>query len=206
LTYNTMRLLDQNSVVALNESFSKKSSAQFISSKEGLFDYFEKNQNIVTIAQTILRTYGGIFDFNTKINVKLISKKANTTVDRVTKVLEQLKKDKIIDYTAQHSDLDITFLKPREDDSTINVFASKVKERQRIKADNLDAMLTYINTNKLCRSRQLLRYFGEKVDEDCGICDICKNETNTKETVLASISDELLLFLNFKKTNRKSHL
>jgi len=195
LAYNTMQILDQNSVIALNESFSKKSSAQFITSKEGLFDYFEKNQNIVPIAQTILRTYGGIFDFDTKINVRMISKKVNTTEVQVTKVLEQLKKDEIINYTAQHSDLDITFLVPREDDITINVFASKVKERHKIKADNLEQMLAYINNDKLCRSRQLLSYFGEEAEKDCGICDICTNTGNSNETVLALISEELLLLL-----------
>ncbi len=195
LAYNAMQILDQNSVIALNESFSKKSTVQFIASKDGLFDYFEKNQNIVSIAQTILRTYGGIFDFDTKINVQMISKKANSTESRVNKVLEQLRNDELINYTAQHSDLDITFLVPREDDITINVFASKVKERHRIKEDNLDHMLAYINNVKLCRSRQLLGYFGETAEVGCGICDICINDGDSNETVLTSISEDLLLLL-----------
>lgn len=193
LTYNTMQILDQNSVVALNESFSKKSTVQFIASKESVFDYFEKHQNCVTIAQTILRTYGGIFDFDTKINIRLISKKTKASEAKVGAVLEQLHKDEIITYAAQHSDLDITFLVPREDDITINVFASKVKERHRIKADNLDAMLAYINNNKRCRSRQLLGYFGEAAETDCGICDACTSTANLNETELTSISEELLL-------------
>jgi len=195
LTYNTMQILDQHSVIALNESFTKKSSVQFITSREGLFDYFEKNQTIVPVAQTILRTYGGIFDFDTKINVRLISKKSNTSEAIVFKVLEQLQKDEIVNFTAQHSDLDITFLVPREDDSTINVFASKVKERHRIKEDNLNAMLAYISNNKDCRSRQLLHYFGEKVEEDCGICDICLSRNKSTDTALASISEKVLLLL-----------
>ncbi len=179
LTYNTLQILDQNSVIALSESFSNKSTVQFISSKEQLFDYFEKNQNIVSIAQTILRTYGGIFDFETKINVQLISKKLSVSEKQVTTVLEQLNKDGIIDYVAHHNDLEITFLVPREDDITINVFAKKVKERQQIKADNLEQMLRYINKYE-CRSKQLLLYFGEAANEDCGICDVCiQNEDRT---------------------------
>ncbi|MFK7812276.1 MAG: ATP-dependent DNA helicase RecQ [Maribacter sp.] len=195
LAYNTMQILDQNSVIALNESFSKKSSVQFVTSKDGLFDYFEKNQSIVPVAQGILRTYGGIFDFDTKINVRMIAKKTNTSEAQVIKVLEQLKNDEIINYSAQHSDLDITFLVPREDDITINVFASKVKERHRIKADNLEQMLAYINNDKLCRSRQLLAYFGEEAKANCEICDICTNNSNSNETVLTLISEELILLL-----------
>jgi len=204
LAYNTMQLLDQNSVVALNESFSKKSTVQFVTSKDNLFDYFEKNQKIVPIAQTILRTYGGIFDFDTKINLRLVAKKANVSEAQVSKVLEQLKNDEIINYVAQHSDLDITFLVPREDDSTINVFASKVKERQKIKADNLEHMLAYINNNRLCRSKQLLEYFGEEVKEKCGICDICVNEVNSNERDMHSISKNILLLLKERPSSSRA--
>lgn len=195
LTYNAMKVLDQNSVIALNESFSKKSTVQFITTKDALFNYFEKNQSMVSIAQTILRTYGGIFDFDTKINIKLLAQKAAATEAQVTRVLEQLQNDEIINYTAQHSDLDISFLVPREDDLTINVFASTVKERHRIKTDNLEHMLSYINKDTLCRSKQLLEYFGERVTEDCGICDICTSNGDANEMMLKSISEELLLRL-----------
>ena len=173
LTYNTLQVLDQNSVIALSESFSKKSTVRFLATKEQLFSYFEKNRTLVGIAQAILRTYGGIFDFETKINTQLIAKKSDSQEASVVKVLEQLQKDEIIDYSAQHSDIDITFLVPREDDSTINVFAKKVKERHAIKTDNLDHMLAYVNNGKICRSIQLLKYFGETTLENCGICDIC---------------------------------
>ena len=34
-------------------------------------------------------------------------------------------------------------------------------------------MISYIQNNYICRSRQLLRYFGEKRSVDCGYCDVC---------------------------------
>ena len=35
-------------------------------------------------------------------------------------------------------------------------------------------MLTYAEAESdCCRSRMLLRYFGEEADHDCGICDVC---------------------------------
>ena len=197
LTYNTLQVLDQNSVIALSESFSKKSTVRFLASKEQLFDYFEKNRALVKVAQTILRTYGGIFDFDTKINTRLIAKKSESAENKVIKVLEQLQKDEIIAYSAQHSDIDITFLVPREDDSTINVFAKKVKERRAIKTDNLDHMLAYVKNQKVCRNKQLLKYFGETTEENCGICDICldhqgenRSSKTMKDDVLGILEQE----------------
>lgn len=195
LTYNTLQILDQNSVIALSESFNKKSKVQFVASKKQLFEYFEQHQKLTDIVQTILRTYGGIFDFETKINIQLLAKKTNVTESKITEVLEQLQKDEIIDYTARHSDLEITFLVPREDDLTINVFASQVKERHQIKKDNLEHMLSFIRNDSVCRSRQLLAYFGETTSKDCEICDVCANRINISEETVTSISQELLLLL-----------
>lgn len=204
LTYNTLHILDQNSVLALSESFSKKATVRFMATKEQLFDYFEKNRFLVSITQTILRTYGGIFDFDTKLNIYLIAKKCNEKEAKVTKILEQLKKDEIISYTAQHSDLEITFLVPREDDSTINIFAKKVKERQQIKIENVDHMLGYIANQKKCRSKQLLDYFGETIYKDCGICDVCLNKNDVSTAISKSVSQEITTALKDKsQTSRQ---
>ena len=199
LTYNALKILDQNSVIALCESFSKKSTVRFLATKQQLFAYFEKNQTLVFITQTILRTYGGIFDFDTKVNTYLISKKVQVPESKIIIVLNQLKKDAIIDFTAQHSDLEITFLVPREDDRTINVIAKKVAELHQIKKDNLEQMLSYINTTDSCRSRQLLHYFGEVADQDCEICDVCTKTNEVGVSATASISKSILTILAKKE-------
>ena len=38
----------------------------------------------------------------------------------------------------------------------------------------INAMLEYVANSRVCRSRQLLRYLGEKNDHDCHICDVCR--------------------------------
>ena len=42
-------------------------------------------------------------------------------------------------------------------------------------------MLDYARTGYVCRSRQLLRYFGEERSSDCGQCDVCI-DCNKRET------------------------
>ena len=67
LTYNALHILDQNSVLALSESFSKKTTIRFVATKDQLFGYLEKNQNNANAIKVILRTYGGVFDYETRI-------------------------------------------------------------------------------------------------------------------------------------------
>ncbi|MFH6603678.1 ATP-dependent DNA helicase RecQ [Maribacter algicola] len=195
LTYNALKILDQQSVIALSESFSKKTSVRFLADKDQIFRYLESNHQKAMIAQMLLRTYGGVFDHDTKINTALVAKKVGVQEFRVINALEGLHKDEIIDLKAKHSDIELTFLVPREDERTINTFASKVKELHQIKIDNLESMTTYVGNDKICRSLQILRYFGENHKKECGVCDVCLAQKTTPESSFDSIQKKVLSLL-----------
>ena len=184
MTFNAIRVLDQNSVLSLAENFKEKTTLQFVASKAEIFNYLDKNRKTAPIIQTILRTYGGITEYETKINLYMLSKKTATNEERLKHILQQLADDNIAEYQNNSSDLEITFLVPREDDHTINLFAKKIKDFNQVKQNNMSAMLGYISNKKVYRSIYLLNYFGEKTAEKCGTCDIC-----TKKERVASPYD-----------------
>ncbi|MBT8300048.1 MAG: RecQ family ATP-dependent DNA helicase, partial [Maribacter sp.] len=196
VTFNAFRILDQNSVFALSEEFFKKTTIRFLTNKEQLLSYLEKNRNLVDTVQTILRTYGGVFEFDTKINTVLIAKKAGASEKSILSALSLLKADNIIAYEERNSDLELTFLVPREDDITINIFAPKVKALNATKVKNIENILSYINNTKACRSKQLLNYFGEKIKTNCGKCDVCLAKIPLDMNLAALASKEILWQLN----------
>jgi len=195
ITFNAFRVMDQNSVFALSEAFYKKTTLRFLTNKEQLISYLGKNRNLADTVQIILRTYGGVFEFDTKINTVLIAKKVGATEESILKTLRQLKAENIIAYQERNSDLELTFLVPREDDVTINVFAHKVKALNATKVRNIESILTYINNTKVCRSKQLLHYFGEQIETNCGECDICKTKIRLDADIKAFVSDEIVRLL-----------
>jgi len=173
LTYNVLRILDRNSVLALSTSFARKVTVHFTASKEHLFDYIERNPSLSDLVKIVLRTYGGIFEFETLINTLLISKKLNTDENTIIKGLEKLASEEIIDFKGSHSDLELTYLVPREDDSTINLFAKTLINQNKLKEEQVKEMLAYTDNDRICRSQQLLSYFGETKTHPCGHCDVC---------------------------------
>ena len=204
LTYNAFRILDQNSVFSLTEAFYKKSTLRFIAPKDHLFEYLNTHSTYAIVIQTILRTYGGIFEFDTKINTKLIAKKANVQESFVLKVLRDLNADEMISFEEQNSDLEITFLVPREDDTTIHMFSKKVLELNNIKITNIESMLSYLDNTKTCRNKQLLSYFGEAAKEDCGTCDVCLSKKSIDSKHFDGIVQEIKKELqNNSKTSRQ---
>jgi len=204
LTYNGLRFLDQNSVIALSQNFSRRTTVRFLASKSAIFKYLEEHPKIASILQVLLRTYGGVFEYDTKINTLLISKKANVNEEMVLSALEKTEMDGIISYSAEHRDMELTFLVPREDDLTINFISKKIRTINQIKIDNVNAMLAYIKNRKQCRNQQLLAYFGEKKKDTCGKCDVCQDQSNIDTAELKTIEKEILTLLGQKEyTSRK---
>ncbi|SHG35403.1 RecQ family ATP-dependent DNA helicase [Flagellimonas flava] len=174
MTYQGLRILDQNSVISLSENFSERTSLKFTASKSTIFEYLEKHRQTAPIIQTILRTYGGITEYDTKLNLHLLSRKTGIGEVNLKKILQQLDADGIATYKNATSDLEINFLVPREDDRTINTFAYKIKDFHQVKHQNMSAILSYIDNSTRCRSAYILDYFGEKASKICGTCDICR--------------------------------
>lgn len=205
LAYNGMRLLDRHSIINLSETFHKKTSVQFIVSSHQLFLYLDKNRQLEKVSQNILRTYGGIFDIETKINTSLIAQKSSVNESVVINALEQLKKDEIINCKIHNTDAELTFLVPREDDKTINVIAKYIKQQNQLKAQKVQSVIDYINNDSVCKSIQLLNYFGEKNVNPCGICSVCilKKKNQSKE-VLPIVMDSILKCLKKETMNSRS--
>ncbi|UCD61400.1 MAG: RecQ family zinc-binding domain-containing protein, partial [Flavobacteriaceae bacterium] len=177
---------------------------QFLVSKKALIDYLERHQQLAPLVQTILRTYGGIFDFETKINAFLISKKAALPEEKILKALAQLDKDNIVSLQARNRDLELVFLVPREDDITINNFSQKVKMQLQTKTSKVDSMLAYIKNDSVCRNRQLLSYFGEKNDQNCNNCDVCNTPVKLDKQSFLEIKSDIIALLGQKESSSRT--
>ncbi|MDD7887881.1 ATP-dependent DNA helicase RecQ [Flavivirga sp. 57AJ16] len=175
LCYNALLLLDRNSIITLSKQFKNKITLQFIISNATLFNYLETHQDFNIIVKSILRMYGGIFDHVTKIDLTKISKKASVTESKVIDTLQQLESDEIITLNLAKTDAQITFIEPREDEKTINKIASTIEQQNKLKQHQVNAMLDYIENDSVCKSVQLLTYFGERDINPCGICSVCTN-------------------------------
>ena len=176
-TYNALQILDRTGIIKLSQQFHKRTEVQIIVSNTQLFTYIERHPDLELIIKSLLRTYGGIFDYQTKINNTLLANKAGTNEDVIIATLERMEKDEIIALKLNTTDAEITFLQPREDDKTINRISKIIEQQHTLKHDQVQSVIDYINNDRVCRSSQLLSYFGEKNVEACGICSVCMNQS-----------------------------
>ena len=196
LSYNALLILDRNSVITLSKQFKNKVTVQFIISSPALFKYLETHKDLNIIVKSMLRIYGGIFDHITKVDLKRIAEKASVSESKLINALEQLEADDIITLNLAKTDAQITFIQPREDDKTINRIASIIEQQNKLKQQQVKSMLNYIENDSVCKSMQLLAYFGEKDIKPCGNCSVCAApKKNTKPQDIHAIKKRIIELL-----------
>ena len=201
-TYNAIQFLDRQSIITLSREFSEKIALQFLISSKEVIRYNSLNTNDEEIILTILRTYPGIFDLQTDFNLSLVAKKSNHSETEVLSVLQKLKDKEIIKYQSKNNDATITFNEVREDERTINRVSKYLEKQNNQKREKLKAVIVYIKEQNVCKSKLILKYFGEETSSDCGICSYCIT-TKTSKTATASLSTTILELLKTEDLNSR---
>jgi ATP-dependent DNA helicase RecQ len=179
-TYNAFQFLDRQGIITLSNEFNKKIAIQFIIESKEVIRYMSLNPNEEEIILSILRNYSGVYDANTNINTVLIANKSNTTESQVLEVLEKLQEKNIISYQAKTNDSKIIFNEIREDERTINRVSKFLESQNKLKKEQLEAVLNYVSNKNDCRNQLILKHFGEIKKERCGICSNCIQKKKAK--------------------------
>ena len=88
----------------------------------------------------------------------------------------------------------IIYRQTREEQRYLSIPRSAYEERKARSEARIQKVLEYIHAEHTCRTRILLEYFGEKIKQDCGTCDICiaKHASGLNNARFHTIEDALI--------------
>jgi ATP-dependent DNA helicase RecQ len=187
-----LKILSNNGIIEISNHYNQKSTLQFTTTHKNVLYYDTKNSALKKFINSLLRTYGGLFEQEIKINEFVIAKKTGITSLQVIANLKRLEEDGLLVYKPVKSDAEISFLVPREDDKTINRFSKEIVQFINQKKKKAADFISFVKNDSICRSIQVLDYFDEKTTHKCGICDVCLSEKKKTKT---TISSEILQLL-----------
>lgn len=197
LTYNVLQLLDRLEILKLSREFHQRTELFFKIPNQELYSFLDQNRYFQPLIHSILRLYGGFFNYKTEIDLKLIEQKTALSRSTIHQQLEQLAALEIIDLTLADQDSTILFLVPREDDFTINPLAPYIKKHYLNKKKKIDEVIRFVENDSICKMRLLLDYFGENYRKDCGICSNClKKRRKNRQSHYIELIPEILSLLN----------
>ncbi len=190
------KFLEREGLFSLPEHNELTSKLKITIDKEELYRFLLSNDKANDVVPTIIRTYGGLFTDYTPISESLIAKRCNMSETNVCNLLKELDRLKIAEYQPKTLKPQIIFCSERIDIKDIHISDQNYKQLKNAAADRREAMISYTTSSSECRSKVLLRYFGETDSPNCNICDVCvskhKNDHYSKEDISSAISSALL--------------
>ena len=171
---------------------------RFLLRRDDLYrlDSLSEKENDVVIS--LLRNYGGLFTDYGYVDESYIAQEAGLDHNQTYMVLINLSKRRIIDFIPRKSIPLISYKRNRVDGSDVILDKSIYEERKEQFQKSINSVINYAQNDRVCRSRQLLYYFGEKKSVDCEQCDVCLSHTHhddhdkqeeIKEKLLAMAAD-----------------
>lgn len=171
-TYHCLKALEQAGWLALTEAVYHPATVQIIVDKDTLYDYQLRHPELDRILKVILRTYQGAFTYPVSVKEKQLASFLKMPIAGLKKALETLHRAGIIQYQPVKDQPQLIFLKERVEAANLSIDQQLYRFRRQRHEERMKAAIAYAEV-QACRSRQLLRYFGEKNAPDCGICDYC---------------------------------
>ena len=128
----------------------------------------------------------------------MLAQDTGTTLPQVYLTLRNLSQRHILQFIPQKKTPYVRYMQRREDSERL-LFPPMVYEelKQRF-IQRIRKMTEYASGEEECRSRVLLRYFGEEQKKDCGTCDVC---TARRSLPTADARKAILQFL----ADRRKH-
>lgn len=148
----------------------------FLTGRDELYRLEGNSPEEDRIIVSLLRLYGGLFADYGYIDESLVAREAGLKPQQAYDVLKMLSQKRIISFIPRKRTPYIRYMQRREERDQIVIPRAVYEDRRALYQERIKAMLRYMNTDNQCRSRQLLRYFGETDSEDCGHCDVCHSK------------------------------
>lgn len=188
--FNTIQLMEREGYIATSEALSSPSKIHIKAGREDLYRFQIEYQEFDTIIKYMLRNLPGVLSDFANIREETISVKTGLSVEMIIKQIERLEKLDFLTYIPRNDKPQIFYLTERLNISNISLSEDVYKNRKEDADRRLQSVIDFVNNDEICRSVQLLRYFGENIKNTCGRCDVCssrnRNDIDNKEYKIIS--------------------
>ncbi|MBQ8703565.1 MAG: RecQ family ATP-dependent DNA helicase [Bacteroidales bacterium] len=170
--YSACRFLEREGFISLPEQEESRSTLFIPVGRNEVYRFQVEHLAMGNLLQAALRLYPGLFTEPTPVNEGRIASRSMLEEADVVSLLNQMHAMHVVEYRPRPTKPQIIFLSSRIDEREIRLDESNYDILKRTARWRLDSMRRYVSTDDVCRSRQLVEYFGE-AGEPCGRCDVC---------------------------------
>lgn len=170
---SALKILTRAGYLEYTDEQDNASRILFTIHRDELYKLRETDPETEKLINVILRSYTGLFTDYAYINEESLAIRSGLTRQRIYEILLMLTRRHILHYIPRKKTPYIIYTRERQEAGRLAITRDIYEERKESYITRIKAMTEYATAEDKCRSRMLLRYFGEKNEHNCGLCDVC---------------------------------
>ena len=171
--HSALQILQRAGYIDYDEEADHQARVRFLVSRDDLYRLHQVSPDEERVIVSLLRNYGGLFADYGYIDEGIVARQAGLSQPQTYDILKSLSQRHLISFIPRKQVPYIRYLQRREDQASIRLSREVYEDRQEQYRLRIQSMLHYAQSTDTCRSRLLLRYFGETTSHDCHQCDVC---------------------------------
>ena len=203
---SALKILQRAGYIEYTEEQDNQARVMFTVSRNDLYRLENNSPNEEKIITALLRSYGGLFTDYNYIDEAFLAQVTQLQPQQVYLILKNLSQRHILHFIPQKKTPYIRYTQRREDKEHIQIMPDIYEERKAQFAERIRAMIRYAKRDRICRSRQLLSYFGDHSGHNCGQCDVCLSQRNTGMVSEQKREDAVEAILNLLSDNKPHYV
>jgi len=177
-----LRYLEQSGHISYEEDTEFPTRVRISMARNELYGVDLREPQMIPLLESLMRGYPGIMSYSMPIDEEKLARECDATVPWLHQLLYQLSLDRVISYIPADRSSLVYLHHDRLTPGNIDLQPARYELLQSLDAARIDSMESYLTTEDVCRSRQLLAYFGQSETKDCGSCDVCRSNTPEQRT------------------------
>lgn len=196
-TDSALKILTRAGYLEYTDEQDNASRIMFTITKEELYRIREQSEDTEKLLRILLRSYTGLFTDYAYISEDNLSNRSGLSKQQIYETLISLSRQHILHYIPAKKTPYIIYTRERQETERVYLSKEVYEDRKESYVQRINAMIEYAESENRCRSRMLLRYFGEKNEHNCGQCDVClqQHQSGLKSGEFESISQQLQALL-----------
>ena len=168
------------------------SNLKFLVNREQLYAFQLRKRELALVIKGLLRALSGALTDYTNFNELQIAQFLRMSVIDLERILQFLHSENIIDYRPKKDKPQIVFVRERSDTQYLSIDWNLYMFRKKRAEFRLKKAIEYVELD-ICRSKQLLQYFGQTDADKCGACDVCleKDKDNLETNDFSMFSEKI---------------
>lgn len=196
-TDSALKILTRAGYLEYTDEQDNASRIMFTITKEELYRIREQSEDTEKLIRILLRSYTGLFTDYAYISEDNLSTRSGLSKQQIYETLLSLSRQYILHYIPAKKTPYIIYTRERQETERVYLSKEVYEDRKESYVQRINTMIEYAESENRCRSRMLLRYFGEKNEHNCGQCDVClqQHQSGLKSGEFESISQQLQALL-----------